>query len=167
MCRYSGLGYKCHLDCVLGEKDHLFKFIGKPRYLAKEDLPQKILIDNYSVKGDFLENNRGKMTAGAYLMSITKYVNSVQQIGTGALLVVDDHILALIWGTDSIYLFDSHSKDENNNLSSSGTASNCSYLILENKNGNKINLLWCSPTNFVLSSKISESSLYCQFKVCH
>ena len=74
----------------------MFKFIGKPRYLAKEDLPQKILIDNYTVKGEFLENNRGKMTAGAYLMSIIKNVNSVQQIGTGALLIVDDHILALI-----------------------------------------------------------------------
>ena len=27
----------------------------------------------------------------------------------------------LIWGIDSIYLFDSHSKDKNSNLSNSGT----------------------------------------------
>ena len=56
----------------------MFKFIGKPRYLAKEDLPQKILIDNYTVKGEFLENNRGKMTAGAYLISITEIISSCQ-----------------------------------------------------------------------------------------
>ena len=38
------------------------------------------------------------------------------------LLIVSNYILGLIWGNDSVYLFDSHSKDENGNVSSSGTA---------------------------------------------
>ena len=54
--------------------------------------------------------------------SISKIVNDVQQTGAGALLIVTNYILGLIWGNDSINLFDSHSKDENGNLSSSGTA---------------------------------------------
>ena len=36
----------------------------------------------------------------------------------GVLLIVNNYILGLIWGNDSIYLFDSHSKDENDNVSS-------------------------------------------------
>ena len=43
-------------------------------------------------------------------------------MGTGALLIVNNYILGLIWGNDSIYLFDSHSKDENGDVSSFGTA---------------------------------------------
>ena len=64
----------------------------------------------------------GEITAGAYLLSIAEIVNSARQIGTGALLIVNNYILGLIWGNDSIYLFDSHSKDEYGNLSSSDTA---------------------------------------------
>lgn len=44
---------------------------------------------------------------------------SVQQIGTGALLIVNDYILDLTWEIDSIYLFYSHSEDKYDNLSSS------------------------------------------------
>ena len=49
-------------------------------------------------------------------------MNGVQQIGTGALLIVNNYILGLIWRNDSIYLFDSHRKDDNGNLSSSAAA---------------------------------------------
>ena len=59
---------------------------------------------------EFLENKTGEITAEAHLLSIAKIVNNVQQIGTGALLIVSDYILGLIWCIDSIYLlFDSHS----------------------------------------------------------
>ena len=55
--------------------------------------------------------------------SITEVKDSVQQIVTGALLPVNNHILGLIWGNDSTkYLFDSHLRDENINLSNSATA---------------------------------------------
>ena len=63
-----------------------------------------------------------KLLLGSYLVSIAEIVNSVQHIGTGALLIVNNYILGLIWGNDSIYLFGSDSKDENGNLSRSGTA---------------------------------------------
>ena len=72
---------------------------------------------------ELLENKTGEITAGAYLLSIAEILYSVQQAGTGALLIVNNYVLSLIWGNNStIYLFDSHSKDENENLSSSATA---------------------------------------------
>ena len=104
---------------MLGKGDQLFKFIGKFRYLGIEDLPQEFLIENSLINVQFLKNKTGEITDGAYLLPISEIVNSVQHIGTGALLVVNNYILGLIWGNDSIY---SHSKDENDNLSSSGTA---------------------------------------------
>ena len=80
------------------------------------------MIENSLINVQFLENNTGEITAGAYLPSIAEIVNSVQHTGISAILIVNNYILGLIWGNDSIYLFDSHSKDENDNLSSSETA---------------------------------------------
>ena len=48
-------------------------------------------------------------------------MNGVQHIGAAVLLFVNNYILGLIWGNNSIYLVDSRSKNENGNLSSSGT----------------------------------------------
>ena len=79
------------------------------------------MIENCPINVELLGNKTGEITARAYLLSITEIVSSAQQIGTGALLIVNNYILGLIWGTDSIYLFDSHCKDEYGNLPSSST----------------------------------------------
>ena len=44
---------------------------------------------------DFLENKTGEITVRTYLLSITEIVNSVQQTGTGVLLIVNNYILDL------------------------------------------------------------------------
>ena len=110
------------LDCILGTGDQLFKLIGKFGYLGIEDLPQGVSTENSLINVQFLENKTGEITAWVYLLSIAGIANSVQQIWTDALIIVTNYILSLIWGIDSIYLFDSQSKDENGNLSSSGKA---------------------------------------------
>ena len=79
-------------------------------------------LEGFAVHEQFLEIKTVEIIAEAYLLSIVGILNSVQQIGTDALLIVNTHILGLIWENDSIYLFDSHSKDENDNVSSLGTA---------------------------------------------
>ena len=81
-----------------------------------QDLPQDFLTENSSVNVEFLENKKGEITAGTYLLSIAETVNGVQQIGTSALLAVKIYIFGLIWGIDSLYLFNSHSKEKNDNL---------------------------------------------------
>ena len=87
-----------------------------------EELPQEFFLEDFAVNVQFLEIKTAEITAGAYLLPILEIVNSVQQIGTGALIVVNNYILGLIWGNGSMYIFDSHSKDENGNVSISGTA---------------------------------------------
>ena len=117
-----GLWDKFDLDYILRKGDQLFEFTGKFTYLGIENLPQEYSTENVSVTVKFLENKTGEITAGEYFLSITEIVNSVDQIWTAALPIVNNYILGLIWRTDSPYLFDSHNKDENGNLSSSGKA---------------------------------------------
>ena len=120
MFRSPGRWDKLGLDSILGKGNQLFKSVGKCRYLGMEDLPEEFFLECFTVNVQFLEIKTGKITTGAYLLSIAEIVNSVQQIGNVALLIVNNYILGLIWGNGSIYLFDS-SKDENGNVSSSGT----------------------------------------------
>ena len=85
-----------------------------------EDLPQEFMVENSFINLGFLENKTGKITAVVYLIAVSEIVNGVQLITAGTLLIVNNYILDLIWGNDSIYQFDSHIKDENANFWSSG-----------------------------------------------
>ena len=117
--RCPGQWDKLELDGMLGKRDQFFKSLGKFRYLGIEDLPQEFLTEGFEVNAQFLENKTREITGRAPLLSIVEIVNCVQQI---ALLIVNNYILGIIWGNDSIYLFDLYSKDENGDVSSSGTA---------------------------------------------
>lgn len=85
---------------------------GTIRYLEIEELPPQFLLESFAVDVQFLENKKGEITAGAHLLSVVVIVNGVQQIGTGALRLVNNYILGFSWGNYSMYLFNSHSKDE-------------------------------------------------------
>ena len=91
-----GIWDQFDLDYIFDKRDQLFKFVGKFRYLGMEDLPQEFLIENSSVNVEFLDNNTAEIKAGAYSLSIREIINSVQQTGTGALLIVNNYILGLI-----------------------------------------------------------------------
>ena len=64
----------------------------------------------------------GEIRAGGHLLSIAEIVNRARKIGTGALLIVNNYISGLIWGIDSVYLFDSESTHDYDNLSYSCTS---------------------------------------------
>ena len=87
-----------------------------------EDLPQTFFIENSSINVEFLNNKTGEITAGAYLVSITEIVSDCQQIGTQALLIINNYILGLFWGNQCFFLFDSHSKYEIGRMAATGTA---------------------------------------------
>lgn len=98
---------KFDLDWILGNGDQLFKFIYKFRYLGIEDLSQEFFIENCSINVELLKNMAGKTTAGIYIQYNAEIVGNVQQIQAGAVLIINNYILGLIYGNDSIYLFDS------------------------------------------------------------
>ena len=51
------------------------------------------------------------MTAGAYLISIAEVANSVHQIGTGALLIINNCTLGLFLENDGKYQFENVKKN--------------------------------------------------------
>ena len=77
-----------------------------------EVLPQEFKIENCPINVELLQNKTGETKAGAYLLSLAEIAHSARQIGTVALLIVNNYILDLIWGIDSMYLFHVHSEDE-------------------------------------------------------
>ena len=55
-----------------------------------EDLPQEFFLQNSLINVEFLNCRTGEITAGEYLVSITK--SDCQQMGTGALLIINNYI---------------------------------------------------------------------------
>ena len=107
---------KFDLDSILGKGGQVFKIISKFRYLGMEDLYQELSVENCSINVKFLENKRGEIKPGTYLLSTTEIRNSFRNSFRNILLFVNNCVLGLI------YLFDSYNKDENSNFSSFGTA---------------------------------------------
>ena len=164
LSRSQALWDKYDFDCTLHKGDHLSKFTGQFRYLMIENLSQEFLIENSSVNVELLKNMTGEIAAGAYLLSIVEIVNSLQKIGTGALLIVTNYVLGLILGNDSIYLFDFHSKVENGSLSSAGTAVLLQFdnlLSLEND----IRPLYYNAYSLTLYFQMQFINLYCTVNV--
>lgn len=120
--RSLGRQDKIDLDGILGKGDQLFKSLGNFRYLGMEDLPQVFLLEGFAINVQFLEIMAGEITAVAYLLSIVEIVNRVQQNGSDSLFIVNNYIIGIIEENDSKYLFNSHSNNENDNVSSFGTA---------------------------------------------
>ena len=49
-------------------------------------------------------------------------IESCLNIASGALLIISGYIFGLIWGKECVYLFDSHSKDYEGNISQNESA---------------------------------------------
>ena len=97
------------------------------------------------------------------MLSIAEIVNSAWQIGTGALLIVNNYIIGLIWGTDSIYLFGSHRKDKYDNLSSFGTAVLLKFDSL-NSMENYIRLVYYNTSPQTLYFQVQFIRAHCSAK---
>ena len=87
------------LDCILQKGDILFVSPNnyRYRYLGMEDLPQEFFIENSSINLEFLNIRKRKITVRIYFVSITEIVSDCQQVGIGALLIVNNYILGLLW----------------------------------------------------------------------
>ena len=85
-------------------------------------MPQEFSLEDSAINVELLNNRTGEITAGVYLVSVTETVSDCQQVGTGALLIINNYILGLLWGNQCFFLFDSHSKYEIGRMSVTGTA---------------------------------------------
>ena len=110
------------VDCILQYGDLLFKYLNNYRYRGMEDLPQEFFIETSTINVEFLNNKAGEITDGAYFVPITEIVSGWQKIDTGALLIINNYILGLLWGNQSFFLFDSHSKGEIGRISATAAA---------------------------------------------
>ena len=69
-----------------------------------------------------LENKAGKITLNASLVSLKEIIGSCLNIRSDELLIRCGYIFGHIWRKDYVYLFDSHSKDYEGNISQNGSA---------------------------------------------
>ena len=99
----------------------IYKSLNQYRLLGGDDLPWTVNIYGYSVDIFLLDNKTGEITLNAYLVSLKKIIGSCLNIGSGALLIISCYIFGLIWGKECVYLFDSHSKDYEGNISQNGS----------------------------------------------
>ena len=110
------------LDRILQSGDQLFKSLNMFRVLGVDDLPARVSIYDSAVDIVFLENKTGEITLNVYLISMTDILSTCSNHGKGALLIISGYVLGIIWGRNCFYLFDSHSKDGEGNVSQNGTA---------------------------------------------
>ena len=94
------------------------------------------------------------------MISIVEIANGIQQIWTNALLIINNYILGLICGNDSIDLFYSHSNDENDNLSSSGVAVLLKFDMLCSQK-NFITLVYYKAFPLALYFKVQFKKIHC------
>ena len=111
------------LDMILENGDRLFKSLNQYRLFAVDDLQRTVNIYGHSVDMFVLDNKTGEITLNAYLISVREIIASCLNIGSGALpMISSGYIFGIIWGKDCVYLFDSHSKDYEGNISQNGSA---------------------------------------------
>lgn len=134
------------LDSISQKGDELLKSFNEFRYLGVEDLPNGFLID-------FLENRTGKITVGAYLVYLIEIVSSCQQARSGALLIFNNCDLGLPWGSQCFYMFDSHSKHENSNISSAGTT-----VLLKSESSSSLE-------NYIVSAYYADYPITLYFQI--
>ena len=110
------------LDMILENGDQPFKSLNQCRLLRGDHLPRIVNIYSNSVDVFLLNNTTGEITLTTYLVSL-KNIEGCLNIGSRALFIISAYIFGLIWKKDFtyftylVYLFDSHSKDYEGNIS--------------------------------------------------
>ena len=118
----SGYAPSTDPDIISENEDRLFKSLNQYRSIGVDDLPRTVNIYSYPLDIFLLDSKTGEITLNAYLVSLKEIVESCLNIGSGALLIVSGYILEPIWGKECVYLFDSHTKDYEVNVSQNESA---------------------------------------------
>ena len=106
------------LDYILDNGDAVFKTIGIMRALSMYELPQNIMIENNNIEIEMLSEHFGLLGQ----KNIFQDHNSICDTGNGLIFTTSGFSFSLIWSKNCIFLFDSHSRDQNGIFVSSGTS---------------------------------------------
>ena len=96
------------LDYILENGDKAFKIVGITRALFMSELPHNMFIENYKIEVEMLQ----------HFVELFKQENifeghdSITDTGNGLIFMTGGYTLSLIWSKNFVYLFDSHSRDQ-------------------------------------------------------
>ena len=96
------------LDYILENGDETFKTVGISRAMELNELPRNLTIENCSVTVEFLDNQFGLLGYGNLFDGHTSC-----DTGNGLIFTTCGFCFSLIWSKNCIFLFDSHSRDQN------------------------------------------------------
>ena len=119
-------------------------------------MPRTCKID-VSLNLDYLENKTGVIVFNVYLISMSEIVSSCTSKENSALLFISGYILAILWGGDCFFIFDSHRRNSSGTKVVNETATLLKFLSLHHMDD------YIKRTYF----KGNSNSLYFQVQVVH
>ena len=108
------------MDYILENGNETFKIIGIPHSLAMNELPLNIMIENCNIAVEFLGNQFGLLGNNNLFEG-----HASCDTGNGLIFTTGGFSFSIIWSKNSVFLFDSHSRDENGGFVSNG----CSVIL--------------------------------------
>ena len=109
------------LDFILSEGDQLYKGSSVSTFISADELPQTIDIENNVVYVEKLRFQQGTTTRHPEKFFSSSYDSNTNN-GNGFLLFIDGFTLSVIWNKANFFLFDSHSRNKDGQISENGTS---------------------------------------------
>ena len=110
------------LDFILSQGNDLYRSLGHDRYLSFEDLPDFICYENNAMFIERIKTEEGLFQHNVASSILSTSYDRSDQRGNGLIFVISGFMFSLIWDNSSVYLFDSHSRDKNGQISAFGTS---------------------------------------------
>ena len=117
--RHVSLWRTSDLDYVLNNGDTLCKSLGIDRYLDIDDIPQQLHLEGFPViiRKVCVYQNETFRTVPHFLSQLQLLISSECN---GAIFIITDSAIAIIFHAGFYYICDSHSRDSNGRLAPDG-----------------------------------------------
>ena len=119
--RRVGFSNTADIDFILTEGDLIYKQLKAVSFLSVDDLPQSIDIENKKIAIEKL-----RFYQGTIVPFVEKFLshsfNDEGNNDDGFLLFIDGFTLSVIWNKAYFFLFDSHSRNINGQISATGSS---------------------------------------------
>ena len=100
------------LDVIVREGDKLYKSLNTDTHLEFSDLPKSITTFGFKANISYLSNSIGLLNPGQNESFLLQNKHCNFQPGDGMLFIVKGYCICLIIRKNTVFLFDSHSRNE-------------------------------------------------------